>query len=107
MCPDWGRLFDCAHSWVLIPLISGHVSGQKLNDEGQPDLVLIPLISGHVSGQKVFVKVSNPLTVLIPLISGHVSGHVSREVAWLYCLNPFDIRACVRTLMDGLIEAAR
>ena len=51
MCPDGPWNANFTRFSVLIPLISGHVSG--LNDEAFISIkldVLIPLISGHVSG---------------------------------------------------------
>ena len=51
MCPDIGDAHVEATQYVLIPLISGHVSGQtSMASINWYRNVLIPLISGHVSG---------------------------------------------------------
>ena len=58
MCPDaFEATYQTGVEWVLIPLISGHVSGLMSKEETKAALtVLIPLISGHVSGQNVPVE---------------------------------------------------
>jgi len=86
---------------VSIPLISGHQSGRNGSHNQFSLLVSIPLISGHQSGHR-----RRPLhtrrAVSIPLISGHQSGRtITRKTFWAnVCLNPFDIRASVRTDRD-------
>ena len=75
MCPDaFEATYQTGVEWVLIPLISGHVSGLMSKEETKAALtVLIPLISGHVSGHRLR-RGRGDSRVLIPLISGHVSG---------------------------------
>jgi len=66
---------------------------QRFRDE----TVSIPLISGHQSGQTEEVEEA-PKAVSIPLISGHQSGLIHKgNIMKTYSLNPFDIRASVRT----------
>ena len=63
----------------------------------QPARVSIPLISGHQSGRGTH-PTGCAICVSIPLISGHQSGlSVLRILAVRARLNPFDIRASVRT----------
>jgi len=69
-----------------------------LRDNALRIMVSIPLISGHQSGPIVFSTPSRGTTVSIPLISGHQSGPMRATNGWsVSCLNPFDIRASVRT----------
>ena len=82
---------------VSIPLISGHQSGRHAWEHRRVGWVSIPLISGHQSGPTITIT-QYPSMVSIPLISGHQSGP-KRSVGGSFsiCLNPFDIRASVRT----------
>ena len=58
--------------------------------------VLIPLISGQLFGPRRLSTMLSPC-VLIPLISGQLFGLLQTEVQSVRGLNPFDIRATVRT----------
>ena len=64
-------------------------------------MVLIPLISGQLFGRPLLSCDLRGL-VLIPLISGQLFGHTT-AMPWQEAagLNPFDIRATVRTFSPG------
>jgi len=65
---------------------------------GIPAMVSIPLISGHQSGRPRPAWPVGRGLVSIPLISGHQSGHGETDKPLATArLNPFDIRASVRT----------
>ena len=70
-----------ASTVVSIPLISGHQSGQGPPQQRRADGVSIPLISGHQSGRTASATAKA------------VTG-----------LNPFDIRASVRTANSELCK---
>ena len=95
------------HALVLIPLKSGHVSGPKpCGRHHQAPEVLIPLKSGHVSGHPGLPDLAG-VHVLIPLKSGHVSGLGSpATLSSPSSLNPFEIRACVRTVTPRSMRRA-
>ena len=89
------RLGRCG---VSIPLISGHQSGRNNSKLAASGYVSIPLISGHQSGPEAQAQIADGVDVSIPLISGHQSGHDHRRRKLSFeSLNPFDIRASVRT----------
>ena len=60
--------------------------------------VLIPFRSGHQSGRRQPLQLPFNNQVLIPFRSGHQSGRPLRQLPrWKPRLNPFQIRASVRT----------
>ena len=116
---------------VLIPFRSGHQSGQveanvpsivsRLNPfqirasvrtetlaEIHEMYVLIPFRSGHQSGRRQPLQLPFNNQVLIPFRSGHQSGRPLRQLPrWKPRLNPFQIRASVRTAISNNVNEFR